>query len=97
VDIEIRPHNKKAILSHPLSKKITLFEGSSVDAKIIAMVKERAKRKKSVMVCLDSNHTHAHVLAELKAYAPLVSVGSYCMVGDTGVEDLPARGERLLQ
>jgi cephalosporin hydroxylase len=89
IDIDIRSHNKEAILAHPLSKKLSLFEGSSVDEKIIAMVKERAKNKKGVLVCLDSNHTHAHVLAELKAYAPLVSVGSYCMVGDTGVEDLP--------
>lgn len=89
VDIDIRPHNKAAILAHPLSKKITMFEGSSIDEKMIARVKALALNKKRVMVCLDSNHTHAHVLAELKGYAPLVSVGSYCMVGDTGVEDLP--------
>jgi len=89
IDIDIRSHNKKAILVHPLSEKITMFEGSSIDEKIIARVKERAKNKKRVLVCLDSNHTHAHVLAELKAYAHLVSVGSYCMVGDTSIEDLP--------
>ncbi|MBU3949768.1 MAG: cephalosporin hydroxylase family protein [Proteobacteria bacterium] len=89
IDIDIRSHNKEAILAHPLSKKITLFEGSSIDEKIIAKVKERAKNKKGVLVCLDSNHTHAHVLAELKAYAHLVNIGSYCMVGDTGIEDLP--------
>jgi cephalosporin hydroxylase len=89
IDIEIRPHNKEAILAHPLSNKVTMFEGSSIDGKIITQVKKRAKNKKKVMVCLDSNHTHAHVLAELRAYAPLVTVGGYCMVGDTGVEDLP--------
>ncbi|MDH4129095.1 MAG: cephalosporin hydroxylase family protein [Spirochaetota bacterium] len=89
IDIEIRPHNKEAILSHPMSKKITLLEGSSIDERIISQVKEVAKNKKSIMVCLDSNHTHNHVLAELNAYTPLVTAGSYCVVGDTGVEDLP--------
>ncbi len=89
VDIDIRSHNKKSILAHPLSQKITLFEGSSIDENIIARVKERTKNKKRVMVCLDSNHAHEHVLAELLAYAPLVSVGSYCMVGDTVIDDAP--------
>jgi len=89
IDIEIRKHNKEAILAHPLSRKITMIEGSSIDEKIVAQVRAFAQKKKTVMVCLDSNHTHAHVLAELEAYAPLVSVGSYCMVGDTGIEDLP--------
>jgi cephalosporin hydroxylase len=90
IDVDIRAHNKKAILAHPLSKKITMLEGSSIDGEIIKKVSDLAKTKKRVLVCLDSNHTHDHVLAELKAYAPLVSVGSYCIVGDTGVEDLPA-------
>lgn len=90
IDIEIRAHSKAAILAHPLSKKITMLEGSSIDEKIIEQVNAFTKKKKRIMVCLDSNHTHDHVLAELRAYAPLVSVGSYCMVGDTGVEDLPA-------
>ncbi|PJE67692.1 cephalosporin hydroxylase [Candidatus Shapirobacteria bacterium CG10_big_fil_rev_8_21_14_0_10_40_9] len=90
IDIDIRPYNKKAILAHPLSKKITMFEGSSVDKGIIRKVIKFAKSKKKVLVCLDSNHTHNHVLAELRAYAPLVSIGSYCIVGDTGIEDLPA-------
>jgi len=89
IDIDIRSHNKEAIFAHPLSKKITMFEGSSIDEKIIAQVKAFAKKKKRIMICLDSNHTQDHVLAELRAYAPLVSVGSYYMVGDTGVEDLP--------
>jgi cephalosporin hydroxylase len=89
IDIDIRAHNKAAILAHPMSKKITMFEGSSIDENIIAKVKEFAKNKKRVMLCLDSNHTHDHVLAELRAYAPLVSPGSYCIVGDSGIEDLP--------
>ena len=89
VDIEIRPHNKKAITEHPLNDKITLVEGSSIDEKIIQKVKELAKNKKRILIILDSNHTHDHVLAELRAYGPLVSKGSYCIVSDTGVEDLP--------
>jgi len=89
VDIDIRPHNKKAILAHPMSKKITMFEGSSIDKGSIQKVTKFAKNKKRVLVCLDSNHTHDHVLAELRAYATLVSIGSYCIVGDTGIEDLP--------
>lgn len=89
IDIDIRSHNKEAILAHPLSKKITMFEGSSIDDGIIRKVTEFAKSKKRVLVCLDSNHAHDHVLAELRAYAPLVSIGSYCIVGDTGIEDLP--------
>ena len=89
IDIDIRPHNKEAILAHPLSNKITIFEGSSIDDGIIKRVREFAKAKERVLVSLDSNHTHEHVLAELRAYAPLVGVGSYCMVGDTGIEDLP--------
>ena len=88
VDIEIRDHNKKAILAHPLNSKITMFEGSSTDKKIVDQIKSLAHNKR-VLVCLDSNHTHAHVLAELRAYAPLVSIGSYCVVGDTVIEDAP--------
>lgn len=89
IDIDIRPHNKRAILAHPLASKIKMYEGSSLDKKIIRQVTEIAKSKRRVMVCLDSNHTHDHVLAELRAYSPLVSIGSYCIVGDTGIEDLP--------
>lgn len=87
IDIDIRPHNRASILAHPLSSKITMIEGSSIDKDVIAHVAERARGKR-VLVCLDSNHTHEHVLAELRGYAPLVSVGGYCMVGDTGIEDL---------
>lgn len=89
IDIDIREHNKKAIEAHPMSKKITMFQGSSIDDEIIARVQEFAKQGKKVMVILDSNHTHAHVLAELRAYANLTSVGSYCCVFDTIIEDMP--------
>lgn len=89
IDVDIREHNKKAILANPLSKKIIMLEGSSTDDEIIKKVAKIVKNKKRVLVCLDSNHTHDHVLAELKIYAPMVSVGSYCIVEDTGVEDLP--------
>jgi len=89
IDIDIRAHNKEAIEAHPMSKKITMFQGSSIDDDMIKKVHDFAKRGKRVLVCLDSNHTHEHVLAELQAYASLVSIGSYCVVFDTIVEDLP--------
>jgi cephalosporin hydroxylase len=88
LDIDIREHNKKAIEAHPLSKKITMYEGSSIDPIIVNKVKKFAKDKKKILVFLDSNHTHEHVLGELRAYSPLVTVGSYCIVGDTGIEDI---------
>lgn len=89
VDIEVRPHNRRAIESHPLAHRISLIEGSSIDPAVVAEVRARAAGKPKVLVCLDSNHTHEHVLAELNAYADLVSVGSYCIVFDTFVEDMP--------
>jgi cephalosporin hydroxylase len=89
IDIDIREHNKKAIEAHPMSKKITMFEGSSISNEMIEKVSEFAERGKKVLVFLDSNHTHEHVLSELKAYAPLTSVDSYCVVFDTVVEDMP--------
>ncbi len=90
IDIDIRSHNKDAILAHPMSKRVEMLQGSSVDNTILQQVRERVKGKKRVLVCLDSNHTHEHVLEELRLYAPLVSVGSYVVVFDTIVEDLPA-------
>jgi cephalosporin hydroxylase len=88
IDIEIRPHNRKAIEEHPMYKRISMIEGSSIAPEVIAQVIEKAKGKKRILVCLDSNHTHEHVLAELEAYAPLTSVGSYCVVFDTLIEDM---------
>lgn len=89
VDIDIRPHNRSAIESHPMANRIEMIQGSSIEPGIINQVVERAKLAKRVLVCLDSNHTHSHVVAELAAYAPLTSLGSYCIVFDTIIEDLP--------
>jgi cephalosporin hydroxylase len=89
VDIEIREHNRSAIERHPMSSKIEMIEGSSTDQRIVDQVAELAKGHSSVLVLLDSNHTHDHVFNELEAYANLVSIGSYCVVFDTFVEDMP--------
>jgi cephalosporin hydroxylase len=89
VDIDIRSHNREAIEAHPMAHMIEMIQGSSVEPEIIAQVHEVAKGYERVLVCLDSNHTHAHVLAELEAYAPLTSKDSYCVVFDTIIEDLP--------
>jgi cephalosporin hydroxylase len=90
IDIDIRPHNREAIESHPMFLRIQMIQGSSIDPEIIDRVHRIAADHSRVLVCLDSNHTHAHVLAELQAYAPLVSKGSYCVVFDTIIEDMPA-------
>lgn len=89
IDIDIRQHNREAIEAHPMFKRISMIQGSSIAPEIIEQVKAKAEGKQKILVCLDSNHTHDHVLAELEAYAPLTSVGSYCVVFDTVVEDLP--------
>lgn len=89
IDIDIRSHNRAAIEAHPLASRIDMIQGSSIDSKIIAQVRKYAEVYKRVLICLDSNHTHEHVLAELEAYAPLTSAGSYCVVFDTLIEDLP--------
>lgn len=88
VDIDIRAHNREAILAHPMKSRIEMIQGSSIEADIIAQVQNFAEDYKRVLVCLDSMHTHDHVLAELEAYAPLTSVGSYCVVFDTLIEDM---------
>jgi len=89
IDIDIRTHNREAIEAHPMSKRISMIQGSSISPETIEQVKRRADGKKRVMVSLDSNHTHEHVLAELRAYSPLVSAGSYCVVFDTIIENMP--------
>lgn len=89
IDIDIRKHNKIEILKHPLSKNIKMIEGSSLDVKTINKVNEFSKSYKNILVCLDSNHTHHHVLEELNAYANLASINSYCLVFDTVIEDMP--------
>ena len=90
IDIDIREYNRNAIETHPMAKRITMIQGSSVDSEVIQQVYDFAKNKEKILVLLDSNHTHDHVLAELRAYAPLVSVDSYCIVYDTVIEDMPA-------
>lgn len=90
IDIDIRAHNRAAIEAHPMSSRIQMIQGSSIAPEVVAQVHEIAAGYQRVMVCLDSNHTHDHVLAELEAYAPLTSIGSYCVVFDTIVEDIPA-------
>ncbi len=89
IDIDIRKHNRELIEAHPMAKKIHLVEGSSVSSKIIEEVSNLAAAKKKIMVFLDSNHTHAHVLEELRLYSPFVSIDSYCVVFDTIIEDMP--------
>lgn len=90
VDIDIREHNRAAILAHPMASRIEMIQGSSIDPVIVEQVRHRIGGAERVLVFLDSNHTHDHVLAELEAYAQLSTVGSYCVVFDTVVEDLPA-------
>jgi len=90
IDIEIRSHNRKAIEEHPMFRRICMIEGSSIAHDVIVQVKEKAYGKERVLVCLDSLHTHQHVLDELEAYAPLTTIGSYCVVFDTIIDDMPA-------
>ena len=90
IDIDIRAHNRAAIEAHPMAHRIEMIQGSSIAPEVTTQVRERAKGCGSVLVCLDSNHTHDHVFAELQAYAPLVTPGSYCVVYDTVIEDVPA-------
>ena len=90
IDIDIRAHNRAAIEAHPMASRIQMIEGSSIAPETIEQVKEVEKDYRRILVCLDSNHTHDHVCAELEAYSPLVTVGSYCVVFDTLIEDIPA-------
>ncbi|EAV47402.1 putative cephalosporin hydroxylase [Methylophilales bacterium HTCC2181] len=90
IDIDIREHNRIAIEAHPMANRIDMIQGSSIAQDIISQVHEYSKNYKKILISLDSNHTHEHVLAELEAYASLTSVGSYCVVFDTVIEDIPA-------
>jgi len=89
IDIDNRPHNRSAIESHPMSHHIDMLQGSSIDPDIVTQVHNYSKDHDCILVMLDSNHTHEHVLAELEAYAPLTSKHSYCVAFDTVVEDMP--------
>lgn len=89
IDIDIRAHNSAAIHAHPMASRIETIQGSSVETSTVEQAREIAARYERVLVCLDSSHTHDHVLAELDAYAPLTSLGSYCVVFDTIIEHMP--------
>lgn len=89
IDIDIRAHNRAAIEAHPMASRIQMIQGSSIAPEIIEQVRAVAASYSRVLLCLDSNHTHEHVLAELQAYAPLTSKDSYCVVFDTVIEDMP--------
>jgi cephalosporin hydroxylase len=88
IDIDIRSHNREAIEAHPMFSRIEMIEGSSIAPNVVEQVYKIAKGYGRILVCLDSMHTHDHVLAELEAYTPLVSTGSYCVVFDTIIEDM---------
>lgn len=83
VDVDIRPHNRETIESHPMAKRIGLIQGSSIDPAIVDCVRAEISAQSSVMVVLDSDHSRDHVLAELRSYGPLVTVGQYLVVADT--------------
>jgi len=89
IDIDIREHNRNEIESHPIFKRISMIQGSSTDQDIAEAVYKIAYGKKNIMVILDSNHTHEHVLKELQLYSPLVKKGGYLIVFDTIIEDMP--------
>lgn len=89
IDIDIRAHNRAAIESHPMASRIQMVQGSSIAPETVAAVHAASAGYQRVLVLLDSMHTHDHVLAELDAYASLVTPGSYCVVFDTFVEDMP--------
>ena len=88
IDIDIRAHNRAAIEVHPMYGRIRMLEGSSIDPEIVAQARDMAMDRKHVLVCLDSLHTEAHVLAELRAYSDLVPKGGYLVVLDTVIENM---------
>jgi cephalosporin hydroxylase len=88
IDIEIRPHNRRALEAHELKPLITLIEGSSVDPEVVGRVRGLLAPGEGVLVVLDSNHAKEHVLAELEAYATLVTPGSYLVATDGIMGDL---------
>jgi cephalosporin hydroxylase len=94
IDVDIRAHNREAIEAHPLAKRIRMLEGSSLDEQVVEQARAAAGEVERVMVVLDSNHTHEHVLGELRAYGPLVTVGQFLLVADTFVEQIPVQEHR---
>ncbi len=96
IDIEIRKENFRKIVKHRLSKRIKMLEGSSIDKDIISQVYKIANKNKKILVILDSNHSHDHVLSELNAYSKLVKKGSYLIVFDTSINDIPKKYSKKL-
>jgi cephalosporin hydroxylase len=94
IDVDIRPHNREQIEAHPLARRIRMVQGSSVEEAVVAEARRAAAGAERVMVVLDSDHTHDHVLAELRLYAPLVTVGQFLVVADTFVELIPVQEHR---
>lgn len=89
IDIDIRAYNRVAIVEHPMASRIQMIQGSSIAREVIEQVYAFAAHYSRILICLDSNHTHEHVLEELKAYAPLTTRESYCVVMDSLIEDMP--------
>jgi cephalosporin hydroxylase len=89
IDIDIRTHNRVEIENHPMFKRIEMIEGSSIEKHVVEQVYKFAKGRSPVLVVLDSSHTYTHVWQELNTYSPLVTPGSYLVVFDTVVEDMP--------
>jgi cephalosporin hydroxylase len=96
IDIDIHKENRRKIEQHPLAKRIIMIEGSSTDESVVKKVHKIAKGKKRIMVMLDSNHTHEHVLNELQSYSGLVTKGSYLIVFDTIIDDIPIKMQKKL-
>ena len=94
IDLNLYDHVSKQIMDYPFSSRIHLYKGSSTDPGVVARVKSHVKAGQSVMVLLDSNHTHEHVLDELRTFGPMVTKGQYVVVSDTVVEDMPAQTHR---
>ncbi len=94
VDIDVREHNRRAIEEHPLGRRVRFVEGSSTDAATVQQVRDLIPDGARVMVVLDSDHSHAHVLEELRLYGPIVTPGQFLVVSDTIVEDIPPQSHR---
>ena len=89
IDVDIRSHNRVEIEGHPMMKRITMYEGDSVAAEMVEIVRKHTEGKSCVMVILDSLHSHDHVYKELLSYAPMTTLGSYCILPDTFIEFFP--------
>ena len=89
IDLDIRKHNDREIRAHPMFKRVIMIEGSSIVENTLSQIKKISKNSESILVALDSHHTYDHVLKELELYSPFVTKGSYLVVFDTIVEDMP--------